>query len=304
MISFFTEGCYYLKGGIKQLDILTSRKSFEEVMSDSQTTSDEKNKLTLIKQAREFAIELGLTPKGAFTKYSKIDSDVLSWIVMGSKKDAFSLKTWWFPIVGTVPYKGYFDKDDADILAASLEKEGYESSVRGSIAFSSLGWFDDPVLTPLLKRNEYDIVSTVIHECVHTTFWIPDNVPANETIAQFIGVEGAIKFFEKYYPENKVWNDYAKKRTALEYELGTVIANLYKELDELYKSTKTSEEKISERELVFQKNMSAFKAKYPNIKILEKMNNADLMQLYIYLGDINSVKEKFHGDLTEAIKNY
>src|SRR5690606_33281988 len=102
-------------------------------------------------------------------------------------------------IVGSVPYKGFFEKEDAEHAAQKLELAGFETWVRGTDAFSTLGWFDDPVLSTTLSNSIPSIVDTVIHESVHSTVWIKGRVDFNESLANFIGGQGAYQFFKEKY---------------------------------------------------------------------------------------------------------
>jgi len=142
-------GCspfYVIRAAYEEGKILMNRKEIAEAIAAPDTSPDERNKLELVLEAREFAIGMGLTPGESFTKFTHVDRDTLAWVVLGSKPDSFTLYTWWFPIVGRVPYKGFFEKASADAAAAALERRGYESWVRGTEAISTLGWFNDPVL--------------------------------------------------------------------------------------------------------------------------------------------------------------
>src|SRR5690606_29809700 len=107
----------------------------------------------------------------------------------------FEPYTWWFPIVGRVPYKGFFDFDEAHEQARRLDARGYDTYVRPSAAFSTLGWFNDPVLNTVLRYSDVDLVQTVIHELTHNTIYIAGQAGFNESFATFVGDRGAAAFF-------------------------------------------------------------------------------------------------------------
>jgi len=93
--------------------------------------------------------------------------------------------TWWFPIVGRVPYLGYFSKADRDSKASELRTEGYDVYETGVGAYSSLGWFDDPIYSPMLRRSEADFAHLIFHELTHRTLWIRGSVEFNENLAEY-----------------------------------------------------------------------------------------------------------------------
>jgi len=188
-------GCspvYLIQSGIEQSRILLARESISELLKSNQLDQELKTKLELVLEARDFAAKMGLTPGQSYLQYVKIPRDSLAWVVMATPPDSFSFYTWWYPIVGTVPYKGYFNQDHAYCLADRLEFKGLETSVRGTDAMSTLGYFNDPILSTTLSRAPHLVVNTVIHEIFHATLWIPDHVAFNESVANFIGLPGAI----------------------------------------------------------------------------------------------------------------
>src|SRR5206468_12146722 len=100
-----------------------------------------------------------------------VDRGAVVHIVMAAPRDSLSPYTWWFPIVGRVPYRGYFDDADANAMAATLEKRGLDTMVRPAVAFSSLGFFDDPLLSNLLKLDRVELPGLVLHQLRHRTYY-------------------------------------------------------------------------------------------------------------------------------------
>jgi predicted aminopeptidase len=274
---------YVIQAGITQSEILLNRRPIQEVLIDSDTPEAYKAKLKLVSEAREFSKTLSLDPKGSFQAYSALDRDILAWIVMGAQPDSFKLHTWWFPIVGSVPYKGYFSADSAECEAKHLRAKGYETLVRGTEAFSTLGWFNDPVMTPLLKDADHEVVNTVIHEILHTTLWIPNYVAFNESLANFIGHRGAISFFNAKLPlglekEHKLAED--SFNHAL--DISKTLSLLVPDLEKLYSSNLSKEEKLKEREQIFSRHIDPLRERISGLKILQKAHNAELLQLQLY----------------------
>jgi predicted aminopeptidase len=305
VVSF--SGCssgYVMRAAFEQSKILLARRHIHKVIDDPETPLDQKQKLEVVLKARSFATSLGLDPGGSFTKYSPVDRDPLAWVVVGSKRDAFALRLWWFPIVGSVPYKGFFDKEDAVAEATELEKQGFETWVRGTEAFSTLGWFNDPVLSTTLKNPPVRIVNTVIHESVHSTVWIKNNVPFNESLANFIGTEGALAYFKAQSDmcrsgggacedANSSLRAAAADRL-FQYDLSALIVSLFQDLERLYKDeTLSSEQKIERRANVFEEHMRPFRERHPKLQILKQINNAEIVQLKLYLSDLLKFNQLF-----------
>jgi predicted aminopeptidase len=187
---------YVARAGLEEARILSRRRPIPRVIEDPATPEETRRKLALVLQARDFADRvLDLNAGESYTTYSYVDSDTLLLVVSGARKDRFEAYTWWFPIVGRVPYKGFFRFADAHREAARLERAGYDAYVRPAGAFSTLGWFNDPLLNTLLRYDDVTLVGTVIHELLHNTVFIPGQVAFNESFANFVGDRGAIEFF-------------------------------------------------------------------------------------------------------------
>jgi predicted aminopeptidase len=187
---------YVLRAGWEEAKILSRRRPIPAVISDRRTDVEARRKLSLVLQARQFAERrLGLNAGESFTTYSWVDSDTLLMVLSAAHDDRFAAHTWWFPIVGRVPYKGFFDFDEAYQEADQLARAGYDTYVRPSGAFSTLGWFNDPVLNTVLRYSDVSLANTVIHELLHNTIYLAGQAGFNESFANFVGDRGAIDFF-------------------------------------------------------------------------------------------------------------
>ena len=187
---------YIARAAWEEWKILRRREPIERVISDSTWPPNERAKLALVLEARRFATDsLGLPPGKQFTQFSGVDRDTLVLLLSAARRDTLALHTWWFPIVGRVPYKGYFDFEDALADARRFEQRGYDTDVRPASAFSTLGWFDDPLLSTTLRQDSISLVNTVLHELTHNRVFLKGQVEFNESLASFVGSRGAAEFF-------------------------------------------------------------------------------------------------------------
>ncbi len=294
-------GCspaYVVRAAYEQGKILLARRDIEQVVAKGDLSPEDREKLSYVLEARKFAAEIGLNPGGSFTTYADIGKETLAWVVMASRKDAFAPHTWWFPIVGTVPYKGYFSESAARGTALDLERKGLESSVRGTEAFSTLGWFNDPLLSTTLRNSVVRIVNTVLHESVHSTVWIKGDVPFNESLANFVGNQATVDFFrmrkERGDQRGAALLEQAERDYGFQREFSGVVTRLHKELSELYaRQDISSEQKIALRQGVFDRVCAPFRERYPKAQVLRSINNAELMQFVIYMTDLDQFERLF-----------
>jgi len=189
-------GRYLARAAWEEGKILRHRKEISKLVSDSSTDAATRGKLALVLAARAYAADsLGLPARQAFTKYTQLPSDTLVLVLSGAARDTLAPVTWWFPIVGRVPYKGYFNVREAQREEARLRARGYDTYLRPSPAFSTLGFFNDPLLSTTLRDDSADVANTVIHELTHNRYYASGAAVFNESFANFVGARGAAAFF-------------------------------------------------------------------------------------------------------------
>jgi len=225
---------YVIRGAWEEVKILSRREKIDDIIKDKKLSDTERSKLELVMAAREFAVRKGLNVGKSYSQYAPIDSSALVWVLTAAPKFKMEPMLWWFPIVGSVPYKGFFSKEDALELKNELEAQEYDVFVRSSSAFSTLGWFNDPVLSTMVKGDEVSLVDTVLHEILHRTLWIPGSVEFNESLANFVGGQLAKEFFVERVDEARV--SLASFRQKEEFEFSVFILALSEELETLYAS--------------------------------------------------------------------
>lgn len=197
-LALTADGRWLVRAGWEEGRILARRRSIADLVAPGAHVVDARTrgKLQLVLAARAFAAEsLGLHAGQSFTRYTDIGRDTLVLVLSGARRDTLAPVTWWFPVVGRVPYKGFFDWNTARAASNSLVGAGYDAYLRPASAFSTLGWFDDPLLNTTLAADSVDLANTVIHELTHSTYYAPGQAAFNESFASFVGARGSEQFF-------------------------------------------------------------------------------------------------------------
>lgn len=279
---------------------MANRIPVNEALNDSSLTEAQKNKLRLSQQAREFAFnDLHLKQTKNYDTYIDLKRPYVTWVVNAAYKWELKNYEWSYPIVGDMPYKGFFSEAEAKEEAEDLKKQGLDTHVRGVSAYSTLGWFKDSVLSSMLRYKDHDLVNTIIHEIVHTTVYIKNNADFNERLAVFIGNKGTEMFYKKLEGSDSP----TLKTIIAEYEddklFSGFISAQIKQLETWYKSTSEQNEKLRQEQ--FEKIKEAFKAQVsPNIKagsyskfLTSEMNNATLGLLRTYMEDLSDFEKLY-----------
>jgi len=189
-------GRYLARAAWEEGQILRGRRDIARLVRDSSLSPVTRGKLQLVLAARAYAADsLGLPAKKSFTQFTQLKTDTLVLVLSGAARDTLAPVTWWFPIVGRVPYKGFFDVREGQREEQRLRDAGYDAYLRPSPAFSTLGWFNDPLLSTTLSSDSSDIANTVVHELTHNRFYAPGGAIFNESFANFVGARGAAAFF-------------------------------------------------------------------------------------------------------------
>ncbi len=184
-------------------------------MFDPSTTDEMKEKLQLIEEVRTYLGDsLGLNQTENYTTfYDQKDKPIL-WVLTASPEFEIISHEWEFPILGKFPYKGFFDFAAAEKEEKEMQSKGYDTEIDEVNAWSTLGWFKDPILSSMLKRSPARLAELIIHESTHATLYVKDSADFNENLASFIGVKGAEKFIAQTYgPNSEELLNYKLSRT-------------------------------------------------------------------------------------------
>ncbi len=182
---------YYAHLAHGELALMSARRPIEKVVADPNTDAKLKAKLELAEQARAFAsAHLGLPRNASYTRYADLHRPYATWNVFAAQEFSVEPLQHCFPLIGCIDYRGYYDRDRADREVASLKSQGYETFVGGSAAYSTLGWFADPILSTMIRWDDDELIGTIFHELTHQKIYIKDDSAFNESLAMFVQQEG------------------------------------------------------------------------------------------------------------------
>lgn len=182
---------YYGQAVSGQASLLLQRQPLEEVLTDGAVDDATRQQLELVREVLGFARqELALEPGGSYRGYVELDRGFVAWNVFAAPPFSLEPKQWCYPVAGCLGYRGYFSADAAERFAGRLREQGHDVYVGGVSAYSTLGWFDDPVLSTMLNRPPHRLVAVLMHEMAHQTVFLPGDTRFNEGYASLVEREG------------------------------------------------------------------------------------------------------------------
>ncbi|GAB3490832.1 aminopeptidase [Spirosoma knui] len=222
-----------------QLRIMLNTQPVAEVLADPAYPDSLKQKIELIREIKRFAIDsLELNPSGSYESFHDLKGKPLMWMLIGSEKYRLIPVEYSFPILGTFSYKGFFDYDRLTEADSLLQKQGYDTRINEVAAYSTLGFFKEPILSNMLSRTEGSLAELIIHELTHGTLFVKDNLEYNENLADFVGEYGALRFMAaKYGPKSEPYRNYLATKAFYERYDDHILRGT-QTLDSLYRSFK------------------------------------------------------------------
>lgn len=183
-----------------QIGILRESRPVEQVLTDPSVSDSIKARLRYIQKVRQFAFDsLHLKQSDNYTTFYDQKEKVSLWNLSACERFSFHAKEWWFPFLGSFPYKGFFELEKAKEERDALKLQGYDTRIRSVGGWSTLGWTTDPILSNMLKRSDGRLAELIIHELTHSTLFVQDQVEFNENLATYIGEQGARQFLEIHF---------------------------------------------------------------------------------------------------------
>ncbi len=254
LLAFGLSGCfslhYALQAGAGEFTLLTSARPNEELLERPDTAPRLALLLAAVPLVKQFGESMGLTPTANDQRYTQLDRPAAVWVVSACPEFSLAPRLFEFPIAGAVPYLGWFELRAAKDFAATLSAQKLDVSVRGAAAFSTLGWFDDPLLSSMITPTAHDaalgdLAETVLHESAHATLYLPGQSSFNEGLAEFVALRLTPRFLSAHATsrEAHAWTAQRARSAARAKLLHAATA----QLEALYASSLSDEEKRAKK---------------------------------------------------------
>ena len=292
------QGCYYVQAAKGQWDLTRKRAPIEDVLGNELTSPELAARLRLVQEARQFAIhELGLPDNDTYRTYADIEREYVVWNVFAAPEFSMQAKTWCFPIVGCVSYRGYFDRADAERQADRLSRQGYDVAVGGVAAYSTLGKFRDPVLSSMMKWDDVELVGVLFHELAHQVLYIKGDSAFNESFATAVEEFGVLHWLRARGTSADVDEYLARRR--LRQELMDLVAIARDDLEAIYARADEDDARRISKALRLEALQDAVAARLaqsgrdPGSWLSGELNNARLVSMTLYEGRLPEFRALF-----------
>ena len=291
LYAFFLSGCYVTTQGFRYLGLRSRARPLERVLADPASPEAERGLVLRAERVRAFAFsELGLKETKNYRSLVRLDSDRLATVVQACAELSFDRYLWSYPLVGKLPYKGFFRPEEAEKEAAARRAEGLDVIVRPVDAFSTLGWLSDPLFSFMSSYSEAELADLVIHELCHATAYAKGGGDWNEELATFVGREGADRYLASLEgPDSSALAEARLARREAE-AFASFLRGTAKELEAVYASGLAAEETRARKAEVIAARAALFARDYDSLFRtaryktfpMERLNNAylDLYRLY------------------------
>lgn len=310
ILAALTAGCstvgYYFQSIDGQFTLMQSRREITSLLADPATPQPLKQRLEQTLKIRDFASsELKLPDNQSYRSYADVNRPYVVWNVFAAEEFSIKPVRWCFLIAGCVGYRGYFSKTAADDFAAGLRADGYDVYVGGVPAYSTLGWFDDPVLNTFVNYSDYEVARLIFHELAHQVVYVKSDTEFNESFAVTVEIEGIMRWLARFGDDKMRTNfELAQQRRA---QFMQLVMTHRRALGALYR-TKLAPDDMRRRKVEM---FEALKADYAKLKaewggyagydrVLDEPNNAKLASISFYyrlVPQFRALLAKLNGDL-------
>lgn len=281
---------WYRQAALGQLDILQRREPIAEVIEDPATPAELAQQLRYLQQARQFAIDyLKLPNNGSYQDFAALNRDAAVWTLIVTPSLSLSAKQWCYPLVGCQSYRGYFKEHKAIQAAHRWELQGYDALVLNTPAYSTLGWFDDPILDTMLQQHDEDTAGVIFHELAHQVLYVKGDTAFNEAYASFVERAGTRLWLQMNHEPSRL-NDW-EKRTLWRQNYYYMLQTARDELAQLYGGQTSMEYRQQMKQAILQtlrQNLIAQQMPVP-----DPLNNARLAIVATYEQGVERFQELF-----------
>lgn len=280
---------YLFHTSSNHLKLMSQRQSIEKVIEDDDLDAGTKSSLQDVIRLREFASNELLLPRNkSYTSYVALGRDSVTWVVFAAESYSLQAKTWCFLIVGCVPYRGYFDYSKAEEFSVQLQQQGYETYIASVPAYSTLGWFSDPILSSMLNHGHLSTAEYIFHELAHQKLYLKNDSSFNEAFATAVGQIGVSRWLQSEGDEERLTR-YLESNERKQ-EIYRLVGELRLGLAEVYNSTEhVKNRQVQKSQVILHyKNLMTDKLKswgsYSQYKqwLLDDINNAKLNAFSTY----------------------
>jgi predicted aminopeptidase len=291
-VLLFMPGCagigYYLQSIDGQLQMNAARRPIAEVIADPATPESLKQKLARAAAIRQFASsELQLPDNGSYTSYADLKRPFVVWNVFAAEEFSVEPRRWCFPVAGCVAYRGYFSKAAADDFARALRDEGLEVRVGGVPAYSTLGWFDDPLLNTFIHYPEYELARLIFHELAHQLAYVKGDSEFNESFAVAVEIAGVERWIAQH--GDAAMREGAARTRARRARFAALVSDARDRLQKLYRLNIAPELMRERKAAVFadlQRDYQSLKTEWGGYAgydiFFDGINNANLASFSLY----------------------
>ena len=244
--AFALTGCatvdYYAQSAFGHLDLMFRARPVETVIAEPETGVRLAARLRTALEIRDFASDvLALPANASYRRYVTLDRRHVVWNVVAAPELSLEPRQWCFPVAGCLSYRGYFSESDAERYAGDLKAEGWDVTVAGALAYSTLGWFDDPLLSSMVELPEHYLAGIVFHELAHQRLYVPGDTEFNESFAVVVERAGVRRWLESAggAGRNESWRIAAERRAAFT----DLVRDVRRGLEAVYASSLSDGEK-------------------------------------------------------------
>jgi len=294
-VIFPLSGCYYLQAARGQMEIMRKREAIDDVVAAQDTSPELSARLRVVEEARHFSVDvLGLPDNKSYRSYADLERDFVIWNIIAVPEFSLQPKSWCYPVVGCVSYRGYFSQETAQDKADNLRAEGYDVAFGGVAAYSTLGKFNDPVLNTMMHWSDTDLVAVMFHELAHQVLYVKNDTGFNESFATAVEEIGMERWLaSRQQPD--VLSEWRARRE-LNSKFSSLVAAARSDLDGIYGASIDDQQKRMRKRARLLSLASTAKKLFADADspapawLDSELNNARLVSTTLYQGRLTEFR--------------